>query len=218
MQLGGIGNTHNTDMHQVTACMHDHDHSLKGGGAGMQSSAESVLQKSEQQENQMTLSEWVRNLLNRGRRLWRGVWGNNEVSNTAEQGDKSGKAQVIAQMNESVHSDAKRTESRVDASRVNPYFSIASENSNRNMTPFQKVKAKVKGVAGHMAGHLPGKFFNFQTKNSFHTKQERPKEDLRRHSKYRSDELEIDCILTDESYLLDSYDRKGEYSRLTTKK
>ena len=41
---------------------------------------------------------------------------------------------------------------------------------------------------------------------------------MRRRSKYRQDELEIDCVLTDESYLLDSYDRKGEYSQLTTSK
>ena len=29
---------------------------------------------------------------------------------------------------------------------------------------------------------------------------------------------EIECILTDESYLTDSYNRKGEYSHLTTDK
>lgn len=217
MQLGGIGNTHNTDIHQVTTCMHDHDHSLKGA-AGIQMSVESTLQKAEQQEDQMTLSQWTERLLNRGKRLWRGVWGSNDAGNAEESGDKSGKAQVLAQISDSADASVKRTEARVDAGHVNPYFSVASENGARHMTPLQKVKAKVRGVTGHLAGHLPGKFFNFQTKNSFHTKQERPKEDLRKHSRYRSDELEIDCILTDESYLLDSYDRKGEYSQLTTKK
>jgi hypothetical protein len=72
-------------------------------------------------------------------------------------------------------------------------------------------------VASQLADHLPGRFFGFQTRSSFQSGS-RPKGDLRRKSRYRKDEVEIDCILTDDSYLMDSYDRKGEYSKLTTKK
>ena len=83
----------------------------------------------------------------------------------------------------------------------------------------QRIRSRVKGVTGQLAGKLPGRFFRFQAKNSFQARSEqKPEENLRKRSKYRKDELEIDCILTDESYLLDSYDRKGEYSQLTTKK
>ena len=80
------------------------------------------------------------------------------------------------------------------------------------------MRVRLKGTAGQLAGHLPGNFFNAQTNNSFQAGKERSREDLRKHSKFRKDELEIDCILTDDSYLLDSYDRKGEYSKLSTKK
>ena len=80
------------------------------------------------------------------------------------------------------------------------------------------MRVKFKELTGHLAGHLPGNFSGTQTKGSFQAKQEHSKEDLRKHSKYRKDELEIDCILMDDSYLLDSYDRKGEYSKLSTKK
>ncbi len=81
------------------------------------------------------------------------------------------------------------------------------------------MKVRFKDITGQLAGHLPKKFSGFlQTRNSFQARQQKPKQDLRKHSKYREDKVEIDCVLTDDSYLLDSYDRKGEYSKLSTKK
>lgn len=103
----------------------------------------------------------------------------------------------------------------------NPYFSAVQDVGRQQETLWEKVRVKLKSAAGRLAGHLPGKFFSkfsAQTKSSFQAGQEKPREDLRKKSKYRKDELEIDCVLTDESYLLDSYDRKGEYSKLTTEK
>ena len=72
----------------------------------------------------------------------------------------------------------------------------------------------MKDVAGRLSGRLPGRFAGFWAKETFQTKQEQPKEDLRKRSKYRQNELEIDCVLTDDSYLQDSYNSKGEYSKL----
>lgn len=103
----------------------------------------------------------------------------------------------------------------------NPYFSAVQDVGRQQETLWAKVRVRLKSATGRLAEHLPGKFFgkfSAQTKGSFQARQEKPKEDLRKKSKYRKDELEIDCVLTDESYLLDSYDRKGEYSKLTTEK
>ena len=103
----------------------------------------------------------------------------------------------------------------------NPYFSAVQDVGRQQETLWEKVRVRLKSAAGRLAGHLPGRFFSkfsAQTKSSFQAGQEKPREDLRKKSKYRKDELEIDCVLTDESYLLDSYDRKGEYSKLTTEK
>lgn len=100
----------------------------------------------------------------------------------------------------------------------NPYFSTVQDSGNRQETVWQRVRVKFRDMAGRLAGHLPGKFFGAQAGSFFQAKQEKPKEDMRRHSRFRKDEAEIDCILTDDSYLLDSYDRKGEYSRLSARK
>ena len=73
------------------------------------------------------------------------------------------------------------------------------------------MKVKFYSIAGQLLGR-------FSNRNSLQSKQEKPKEDRRKHSTYRQDDVEIDCILTDDSYLMDSYDRKGEYSKLSVKK
>lgn len=205
MQLEGISGNHSTDSHQVTNCMHDHTHTKQGASAASGVSAKAFQVQQSKQEAQLSLTNLIRNLLGGGKHLWKGFWGNGSTASLSaeESGDKSGQ-QVVMQLGE----------------EMNPYFQTLSDNSPVTGMPLvQRIRSRVKGVTGQLAGKLPGRFFRFQAKNSFQARSEqKPEENLRKRSKYRKDELEIDCILTDESYLLDSYDRKGEYSQLTTKK
>lgn len=223
MRLGGIEGSHDRDSHYVTNCMHEHAHYRKDSSAAASSpamSAQTFQMQKQQQDAQFSLSAWVQKLLGKGKGFLKGVWGLNEVSADAQPGDKSGQAQVMAQMREDAASDGRSTAAKTRVMQENPYFlAMPEDRPGTRLTVFARVRAKVKGVTGQLAGKLPGHFFQFQAKNSFQAKPEqRPKEDLRKRSKYRKDELEIDCILTDESYLMDSYDRKGEYSQLTTRK
>lgn len=228
MQVGGIETGHGKNSHQVTSCLHEHEHSKKEPGAMKAVAQNSVNTQSRgaQQNPQLSLAEIAQKLMDKGRGLFRGIWGTNEVNSEAAAGDKTGQGQTMAQVGQaSAHGQAAGPETaaiaRQGAVQTNPYFTAVPENSHAAaVTPFQKIRAKVKGVAGQLAGKLPKKFlFSRQAKDSFQAKSEqKPKEDLKRRSRYKKDELEIDCILTDESYLLDSYDRKGSYSRLTTKK
>jgi len=93
----------------------------------------------------------------------------------------------------------------------NPYFSAIEDTGKQKQTAWEKVRVRLQAFTGQLSGRFAGR-------NSFETRQQKPKQDLRKHSRYRQDDLEIDCILTDDSYLLDSYDRKGEYSKLSPKK
>lgn len=232
--IGGVGGDHSSDNHHVTGCMHDHAHfhegNLKTGGGNASSQAAQMQMQKQQQDAQFSLSAWLQKMLHGSKSILRGIWGTNETNAEGVPGDKDGSARTMAQINSSTAADGRgmtghhsaETERKMAeqsaALQGNPYFSTMAER-NSHMTPLQKMRTRVVAAAEKLAGRLPGKAFRFQTKNSFHTKSEQqPKEDLRKRSKYRKDELEIDCILTDESYLMDSYDRKGEYSQLTTKK
>lgn len=225
MQLGGIGDNHSADMHQVTSCLHDHGKQMEGKlgmKAELRSAYRQTIQENQEQQAQLSLTDILQKLLRSGRERLLGFWNGSDGAGAGDKSAKSEKSQVMAQAYDTnVTNVAKGTDTvaREAVLQSNPYFAAVAESPKpAGVTLFQKVKLKCKNVAGELAQHLPGRFFNFQKKGSFQAKKEGSREDLRKRSKYRQDKVEIDCVLTDESYLLDSYDRKGEYSQLTTKK
>lgn len=94
----------------------------------------------------------------------------------------------------------------------NPYFSALEDTGRQPQHIWQKMKVRFHSVTGFLT-----KRFSFSGQNSFQAKQGKPREDLRKRSRYHGEDLEVDCVLTDDSYLLDSYDRSGNYSQLSTK-
>ena len=98
------------------------------------------------------------------------------------------------------------------------YFRPVEAKDAMPANPFQKVRYQVQKVARKLMDRLPGRFLGSHAGDFLQTKQQQTKEDLRKRSQYKQDDQEIECILTDESYLTDSYNRKGEYSHLTTDK
>ncbi len=94
----------------------------------------------------------------------------------------------------------------------NPYFAAIEDTGRQSQHIWQKMKVRFHSVAGFLTRR-----FSFSGRNSFQAKQEKPKEDLRRRSRYRSENLDVECVLTDDSYLLDSYDRSGNYRQLSTR-
>lgn len=248
MQFNGIGSGHDSEMHHVTNCMHDHAHYRKqedaagAGSADMEAQAMEMMQK---QEGELSLSAWLDRMLGNGKRFLRGIWNGSGDGTPGSDGGKADAARVMAQVGDvsgaarpgaspvgrNVHQPETTSAAHISQSAAasgavplpkavqdNPYFSAIDNAGEQSGTMLQKMRVKFKDITGQLAGHLPGNFFGARKRDSFRSKQEKPKEDLRKHSRFHGDELEIDCILTDDSYLLDSYDRKGEYSKLSAKK
>lgn len=222
MQLGGIGDNHSADMHQVTTCHHDHGKQMEGklGIKNELSSAyRQTVQENQEQQAQLSLTDILQKLLQSSKQRLLGFWNGSGAAVAGDEVGKSDKSQVMAQISDIHVTNETDIAAREAVLQSNPYFATVAEPPKPAGVPlFQKVKLKCKDVTGQLAQHLPGRFFNFQKKGSFQAKKEGSRDDLRKRSKYRQDKVEIDCVLTDESYLLDSYDRKGEYSQLTTKK
>lgn len=229
MQLGGIGDNHSVSMHHVTGCLHDHEHSLEGKlkmSSSSGAASQQAMQANQDQNAQLSLSDWIQKLLrSTGNRLL-GLWRGNDIAATGQAGDKTGASQTMAQIHNENDNNVINNANPARQTQLmqqNPYFTAVAAEEPKPVQPSlgQRIKAKCREVAGQLADHLPGRFvgnFSFEKNGSFHARKEGTKGNLRRRSKYRKDTLEIDCVLTDESYLLDSYDRKGEYTQLTTKK
>ena len=231
MQIHGVGSEHNHSMHQVTECMHTDAVAQKGSAAAPsmgKDSFETSLQQKQQEEGEFSLVSWLRNAMSSGRKLLGRIWGESTGVNAlaGEQGETvAGTAeQVMAQMGDPAPGEAplgqiSALQQDAAAGTVvphqtlerNPYFSAVEDTGRVRQNLWEKVKVRFQSVAGYLTGRFSGR-------NTFQTKQQRPKEDLRKHSRYRQDDLEIDCVLTDDSYLLDSYDSKGEYSKLSPRK
>ena len=233
MQVNGVGNggSHNHNMHQVTECRHEQSVSKKGS-SGAASSSQGTMQKNSSQYTQQSggfsLSTWWKKLLAVGQKLYIGVWGEAPAVKPTDAAKGDGlqeEKQIMAPLSdaEDGQTDMGTPLNTVGAEAVagaainkpdlhnNPYFSAIEDTGKQKQTAWEKVRVRFHSLTGQLAGR-------FSNRNSFQTKQQKPKEDLRKHSRYRQDDLEIDCILTDDSYLLDSYDRKGEYSKLSPKK
>lgn len=212
MQINGLGNgtaQHHHNMHHVTDCRHGQSTSQKGASQVPSSPSKGSMQKfpnqSAQPESVFSLSSWWKKLLAAGQKFYISIWGEAKDGRVDSQdsiesvGETAGVAEIAgtALNKTDVHN--------------NPYFSAIEDTGKQKQTAWEKVRVRFQSFTGQLTGRFSGR-------NSFETRQQKPKQDLRKHSRYRQDDLEIDCILTDDSYLLDSYDRKGEYSRLSPKK
>lgn len=234
MQIGGLGSSHSASDHHVTNCIHDHREPQKDAGAmAMKTAAsmEAANAKAElQQEGQFSLAAWLKNTLGNGRGVLLNFWGDGQAASdgaegsrtavSGAEGSQAAVSQTMAQAGDTGAAAAMSAQLAVQqqVTQGNPYFS-GTEGAERHKQPlWKKLRERFHNMSGQLNGRRLQKFFGFQTKNSFQTKREQSREDLRKNNRYRRDTVEINCVRTDDNYLMDSYDRKGEYTRLTTKK
>ena len=222
MRVGGIGRTYDMDSHQVTDCMHEYTHMKQKTGAmasGQGMGMTEVRNRQPQQEMQMPLTNLLQTFLGKMKNFFRGLWNSNKAVNTIEDDSGTGR-QAMSQTGGGSSDSGNQNIYKTTVPGANPYFQTLQEGAaTSEASLLQRIRKRINGVTGRLSDQPFGGNFSYKNKNSFQAKSEqRPEEDLRKRSRYRKDELEIDCILTDESYLMDSYDRKGEYRRLTTKK
>lgn len=225
MQIGGVGSGHDTYSHQVTGCIHEHAENKDVGAAGAKlGSAQAAQTATEvlQENTSVNLMSWVQNIGSKGKQLLQKIWGDNTEDSDAIT-SQNGRGNHIAGQETLVTGNSvgvKTTLNRaaVETAATHTYFRPVETKDAMPANPFQKVRYQVQKVARKLMDRLPGRFLGSHTGDFLQTKQEHTKEDLRKRSQYKEDDQEIECILTDESCLTDSYNRKGEYSHLTTDK
>lgn len=217
--MGGIGGIQREDNHRVTGCLHDHHSGPKSGAAQMSSVTNDTTTIAGEQKEQTTatwnLNDWFRNKLEGGKqrllRFWQGGEGTQDNAAIGTPSNDSGKAATISSTTISPHAAAvSATAAAQQPLQETPYFQPLTDTQKEKEHFLQRIKIRIQ----ELTGHLPGKFSD---QEAFSAKQGKSREDLRRHSRFRTEDQEIECILTDDSYLLDSYDRKGEYSKLSVK-
>ena len=222
MQVGGVGSGHDTYSHQVTGCIHEHGENKDVGGAGTKLGSVQTAEEVLQENSSVNLMSWVQNISSKGKQLLQKIWGESKEANDAITSQNGNGNHIAGQetlvTGNSVGVKTTMNRAAVETAATHTYFRPVEAKDAMPANPFQKVRYQVQKVARKLMDRLPGRFLGSHTGDFLQTKQEQTKEDLRKRSQYKQDDQEIECILTDESYLTDSYNRKGEYSHLTTDK
>ncbi len=202
----------------------------------------------QQGEGGLSLSAWLDNYLSRGKSLLKGFWNGGGTDAVGQAGERSGQEQVLAQLSESresgsaaaasAESDIPATASRQEDQSKVVHVSRAAQaaapapqarsqaaseagagqESGTQEGMWRRIRVRFKDIAGQLTGHLRGNTSRFQAKRSFQPKQAITREEPQKTVKPRRDTVEIAGYHVEESYLLDSYDRKGGYSKISTKK
>ncbi len=222
MQVGGVGSGHDTYSHQVTGCIHEHGENKDVGGAGTKLGSVQTAEEVLQENSSVNFMSWVQNISSKGKQLLQKIWGESKEANDAITSQNGSGNHIAGQetlvTGNSVGVKTTMNRAAVETAATHTYFRPVEAKDAMPANPFQKVRYQVQKVARKLMDRLPGRFLGSHTGDFLQTKQQQTKEDLRKRSQYKQDDQEIECILTDESYLTDSYNRKGEYSHLTTDK
>lgn len=222
MRVDGLG-SHSEDSHQITNCHFDHQHSKKPQGAlRFQSSAledtKSRAAENSLENREISLFDWMKEIFRNKGKLWGKIWGESSAEqdagiDSAKKGDGIGSERIAGERLADFKNRQEGTEREhlgpaQDAG--NPYFVVSEGNAVPSGGGWKQFRRKIVQVLrGNLTRRRPA------DTNTFQPGKQSPREDQRRYSKFRKDDQEIDCILTDDSYLLDSYDKEGNYSKLT---
>lgn len=216
MQIGRLDD-HGSE-HHITSCIHDHGSRkkeeagmLKGPGAEQNQVSQSQTEKMDARN----ITGWFRNLLDGGKNWMGRIWGNGGMPvDIQTQSTQSG--EVHHTLQQAREQTVQMAQIHGLPYAVNPYFVPADKAGGAAETPADlktRLKIKLEPATKFMERHFHK---SFQKKKGFLSddRKREQKEDLRRRSHYREDELELECMITDDSYLLDSYDKKGEYATI----
>lgn len=237
MQVGGIGNSgldSHSSSHQITGCMHEHHtETEKTGGIRASSfTLSEVKQEATQSASGMSLMDTLKNAVSKGFVFLGNLWnGGGSGQESATPQTTSLAAETVASVDNptlqqaDVHQPAvaaAATAVQQDAKYAeNPYFTTTSDPGKTKENLTEKIRIRLRDLNGQLTKRFGGRFGgrmtgNLTGKDTLDSGRRKSGEDLRKRSRYKKDDVEIDCVLTDDSYLMDSYDRRGEYSKLTT--
>jgi len=237
MQVGGIGNSgldNHGSTHQITGCLHEHHTETEKTG-GMRASSlilSEIKQETSQTVSELSLMDTLKNAVSKCFGFFGNLWngGGSGQENVTPQTstlvtDVSVSVDNATLQQAEVHQPAvaaAATALQQDAKYAeNPYFTTTSDPGKTKENLAEKIRIRLRDMTGHLTKRFGGRFGgrmtgNLAGKDMLDSGRRKSGEDLRKRSRYKEDDMEIDCVLTDDSYLLDSYDRRGEYSKLTT--
>ncbi|MDL2301400.1 hypothetical protein LJC58_03495 [Lachnospiraceae bacterium OttesenSCG-928-D06] len=208
MQTNHVDNGHRSSNHRVTDCIREQSNEKESAG-GMKCNNTASLSGQQSLKEEFSFSTWMGNLNKAGKSLLRKIWGESPGKGVATKTKQT--PGILSEQDSAKTAEVASTLIQQKSKDTTPYFSAIEDKGEGKQQFYKKIKIRFQDVTGQLSQR-------FSKNNSFQSKQQEPKENLRRKSRYKDEDREINCVVTDDSYLMDSYNRNGEYSTLTTTK
>ncbi len=220
--INGIGNDVNNQLmdnhvHHVTDCIHeDRMQRNKETAGGLRDSVTLTSEQVKQiPETGQNIFQWVEQVINQGItgiKNFFSIPGDGGLSDNTSTGTNS---QDLRGAQNSLMAQLMPDEEAISDTTAK-YFVPAQEEIPANNW-YANLKNRVRIKFGEIRNSLSKFLKQDQTLNmgaGNSGSRNKQQEDKSRLSVYKKNELEINCIITDDSFLLDSYNRKGDYSKL----
>lgn len=224
MRIGGTESGQNTDTHYVTKSVHSHPRENTQGAMGAMSSSGKTDSLELTQATKEVVQEGTQGLLQQvltgTKSLWGSIWGDGNGASAQATGAAGGNNAEQAAAQGLTQSVATGQNSHVTTNA--PLAGAANVSASERLQPGGTQEAglghRIKGIAGQLANRLKERLFHSHTDSSFSMSKERQRqEEMKRQAKRKRDEVLLRQQTGEDNFLLDSYDRKGEYRKLTTK-
>ncbi|MBR1701628.1 MAG: hypothetical protein IJ716_06685 [Lachnospiraceae bacterium] len=178
----------------------------------------------------------LRELLESGKKLLLQIWGESKEEEAAN--EVSEEDDILDTINENLETDGDEYhESGIAAGAVNvqapagmttadPYFNSNSDAGKVKEPLLTRIRIRFRDIAGQLAERFGGMLSGqFSAGSELKDRQEQQKDNLQaeqtaqeKHKKdyYRKNGVVVDISTPPAEHLMDSYDKAGEYSKLTT--
>ena len=217
--IGGVNSSLNQQqtghVHHVTECVHTRTPEKQEGamepGSQTAAASQQTAGLSESRQTDL-LSRLIEQIKSSARSL--GLWLSADTGSSVDASVTS--AQVSDQATAAGTAQTEKTAGTVLAEKAAGYFVPLQEEKVQGSlvsNTRERIRIHFASIRNSLAKYLKQEQ-KLQTKTGGNKEPGKEKQDRSRRSIYRQEDLELECVITDDSYLLDSYDRKGDYSRL----
>lgn len=188
--------------------MHGEKVSKPKAGGSMSSAAgspEAAAGQSQGKTGPPSLQTLLQNLITGGRSVIGKLWGNSPTPAP----DSTSSSAVSGEIHTTAHT-AITKESLPPL--ANPYFAPV-QTTPQVVGPLPSLQQKIQ-IKGKPLSTYIKKYFGKKPSDSHQKENRQSSGEMSRRSRYREEDKEIECVITDDSFLLDSYDNKGKFSKL----
>ena len=230
MQVNGIGSgwEPHSHTHTVSQCVHEEEAAKKkSGSAAAPKASQAVESQADPQsfDGGFSFFEWAQKFFKNTKKLLGRIWGTDGSHPGTDSGNSVRAYGSLIDKNLPLGLPDRETERRMadmaaqnlmpgrSRAETDDPVSSPGKSTGEAGTLNRRLRYKIQALTKNLAER-----FGFAGRQNFRSGTGRQQEEMQRRRTYTPNGVKIDSMQPLDSHLLDSYDKKGEYSKISTKR